>query len=86
MPRYFFHLREDDLDAVDEEGLELLDDHEAIETARQAAADLASAAVKEGRVIGEQRIEVVDSSGRVVRVITMREVVMLARPHARSNH
>jgi hypothetical protein len=83
VPRYFFHLHEQEVDAQDEEGTSLLDDQDAMAVARDGARDLAADAVKEGRVIGAQHIEVLVEDGRRVGIVTLREVVLLGPPSSK---
>jgi hypothetical protein len=80
LPHYFFHLREDNPDALDEEGMVLPDDRKAMAMGRLAARDLAAESVKEGQSIGRQYIEIVDHDGRAVGTVALREVVILVSP------
>lgn len=64
MPRYFFHVRGGPVEADDEEGSELPDAAAAERYAISAARELLAAAVIEGRLPLDERIEVSDASGR----------------------
>jgi hypothetical protein len=75
LPRYFLHLRERDLDCLDEEGMFLVDDQEAMAVARHGARSLVADALMEGHAIGHERIDVVDTDGRLVGSVTLREVI-----------
>ena len=76
VPRYFFHLY-DDLAVIDEEGVDLPDDHAAREIALQHAREMACAEVEEGRLVLDHRIDMVDESGRRVGAVSFRTAVGL---------
>ena len=79
VPRYFFHLY-DDIAVMDEEGVDLPDDHAARAIALQNAREMACAEVEEGRLVLEHRIDLVDESGRQVGAINFRTAVGLDPP------
>ena len=73
MRRYFFHIR-DFVEADDPEGIELADDVEAREYAREAARDLVCASIKErGAFNLDHRIDVADEPGTILFAVTFRE-------------
>jgi hypothetical protein len=75
MPRFFFHLHNDD-DIMDEEGLELPDVAAAEAQGRKFAVYMAAASVAEHeRLYGNHRIDVADQAGEIVNSVLFREVV-----------
>lgn len=77
MTRYFLHLH-NDIDAVDEEGLEFPDDKAALDAALVSARDLASASVKEGHLDLTHFILCVDETGRRVGVVHFADAVAVS--------
>jgi hypothetical protein len=74
VPRYFFNLF-DDVDTVDEEGLEI-SDREAAETAGLVyARAIAAEQVGHGRLTLSHRIEIADASGAVLKIIRFDDAV-----------
>jgi hypothetical protein len=74
MPRYVFHLYDDDDAATD--GVELPDLTAAREYARREVMHMAAASVAEhGRLYGEHRIDVEDQAGEVLFSVFFRDVV-----------
>ena len=66
MPRYYFHLH-NDIDAVDEEGVELSDWEEAEAHAlHEARIMFCNSAMETGRVVLSHRIDVEDEHGKVL--------------------
>ena len=80
MPRYFFHLY-DELQVLDEEGVELPDDEAARETALQNAREIACAEVEQGQLVLDHHIDMVDENGRQVGVVSFRTAVGLDPPN-----
>jgi hypothetical protein len=77
MPRYFFHLYNDDI-IVDDEGLELADLTAAEVRGRDFARDMAAASITEHQhLCGGHRIDVADSSGEIVLSICFRDAVKI---------
>ena len=74
MPRYFFHVH-DDIEALDEEGLELPDAEAALNGARDAARQLAAEQVTQGKLHLDHRIEVANDAGEVIATIAFRDCV-----------
>lgn len=72
MPRYYFHLRDDDFSA-DDEGCELPDTAAARDYALENARAIACHDVGEGGVNLDHRIEVVDEQGDAVLTVTFRD-------------
>ena len=64
MPRFFFHLY-DDMDVIDEEGVELPDAEAARAKAEANARHMACAEVLDGHLNLNHRIEVADERGEV---------------------
>jgi uncharacterized RmlC-like cupin family protein len=74
MPRYFFSLF-DDIDTLDDEGLEI-PDREAAETAGLTyARAIAAEQVGRGRLTLSHRIEVADATGAVLKTIRFGDAV-----------
>lgn len=74
MPLYRFHIR-NDIDAPDEEGQELDNLAAAHLKAIDYARDLASAAVRQGRLDLRHRIDVETEAGQVLVTVTFAEAV-----------
>ena len=76
MPRYFFHLFNDEI-TVDEEGSE----HATLEAARsyaiQNARALAAHSVLNGHLVLDHRIEISDEQGARQSTVTFREAFMI---------
>lgn len=79
MPHYFFHVRGGPVEADDEEGCELPDAAAAERYAVGAARELLAAAVLEGRLPLEERIDVTDASGRRLLSLSFGEAVRAPR-------
>jgi hypothetical protein len=75
MPRYFFHVRGGPVEAEDEEGSELPDATAAERYAIVAARELLAAAVIEGRLPLDERIDINDASGRRLQSLSFGEAV-----------
>jgi hypothetical protein len=82
MPRFYFHLF-NDITVRDSEGVELRDAAEALERAETAARGMAAESVREGRLILDHRIEVVDESGSSVGTVHFGDVVEI-KEHAKT--
>lgn len=74
VPRYFFHLYNDDV-VCDEEGQDLADLEEAHRVAVANAIEMATASVRAGELNLEHRIDVADEDGAVVCTVHFRDVV-----------
>jgi hypothetical protein len=78
MPRYLFHVL-NDIDAPDEEGHELANLAAAHLKAIDFARDLASAAVRLGRLNLTHRIDVENEAGEVLVSVTFAEAVEITK-------
>ena len=76
MPRFFFHLYDDEV-ALDAEGKELPDRAAALEEAVQSARAIACAEVAEGHLGLSHRIEVTDANDGPVVTVTFKDAVKL---------
>lgn len=77
MPRYFFHLKDGHDRLIDEVG-RLIDDPAQIDTiALKEARALIAEEAKEGSINLNQRLEVFDEGGSMVRVMQFRDAVRL---------
>jgi len=75
MPRFYFHLL-NDVDAPDEEGVELPDLNVALEHAARNARFTAAETLKEqGKVVLSHRIEIENQDGHVLATVHFRDVV-----------
>jgi hypothetical protein len=74
MPRYFFNLF-DDIDTVDEEGLELPDREAAEATGLASARAIAAEQVSRGRLTLSHRIEIADGGGAVLKTIRFDDAI-----------
>jgi hypothetical protein len=74
MPRFHFHVI-NDIDAPDEEGEELDNLSAANLKAIDYARDLASAAVRQGRLDLKHRIDVEDEHGKVLLTVTFADAI-----------
>jgi hypothetical protein len=77
MPRYFFHLRQSDGVSLDEEGVVLASDDQALLEALQAAREMLAEKLLNGEVVDGAKFEVVRTDGAVVATIPLRSVVRL---------
>lgn len=78
MPRFFFHVRDEDT-TRDEEGQELPDLDAAKREAIEGLRDLLCGEVRYGRIDLGRRIEVADEAGATVLTVTAEEAVRLER-------
>lgn len=77
MPRYYFHVF-DDLDARDDEGVELRDLNEARAYATHSARHLMSESLKEGGSFSlDHRIVVADEQCHIVATVRFRDAVKI---------
>lgn len=77
MPRYFFHLH-NNVETIDEEGLELADFGAAERVARDEARKMAAENVHSGHLCLSHSIEVTDISGKTVLLIRFGDVVTVS--------
>ena len=78
MPRFRFHVI-NDIDAPDDEGLELDNLAVAHLKAIDFARDLAAAAVRQGRLDLKHRIDVEDETGKVLAAVTFADAVEIKK-------
>jgi len=78
MARYFFHLH-NDLETIDEEGIELADLAAVRAVAEHEARAIAAQNVVHGHLALSHRIEVCDASGATVLVVRFGDVIAIER-------
>jgi hypothetical protein len=78
MPMFRFHVI-NDIDAPDEEGLELANLAAAHLKAIDFVRDLASAAVRQGRLDMKHRIDIEDDAGKVLLTVTVAEAIEVSK-------
>jgi len=76
MPRYFFHVHNDEF-VPDEEGQLFPDDSAARECALEGARDLVCMSVKNGHLNLDHYVAVADEGGQVLFHVTFREAFTL---------
>lgn len=75
VPRFYFHLI-NDVDAPDDEGVELPDLNAALEYAARSARFTAAESLKEhGRIVLNHRIDIEDEYGHVLETVHFADVV-----------
>jgi hypothetical protein len=75
MPRYFLHLH-NDIDALDEEGVELADIAAARALARHSVQFAAAESIKDNaRLVLDHRIDIADESGAIIETVRFGDVV-----------
>ncbi|WP_337269100.1 DUF6894 family protein [Oryzifoliimicrobium ureilyticus] len=77
MPRYYFHIREGDDLAHDDEGLDLPDLETAQKEALEAARDMLVELIRSGLPVNGQCFEICDEKGKVLQVVPFRKVLNL---------
>ena len=75
MPRYFFHIRENDSFDEDIEGLDLPSVDDAHTEALKAAREMVAELVRHGEPIDGMTFEVVDETGSLVHRLPFRSVI-----------
>ncbi len=73
MARYYFHIRDHGRLILDEDGLELPTDTEALAEAKAGARDLINDAALDGDDIAHQVMEIVTQDGRLVGTVPLLE-------------
>ena len=76
MPLYYFNIYNDDI-TLDDEGVELADDHAAQARGIKEARVLAADTVRQGHFTAHHRLEVVDEHQKLVAAIRFDEAVEL---------
>jgi hypothetical protein len=74
VPRYFFHLFNDET-ILDQEGAHLPNAAVALQKAAFMAREMAAESVREGRLVLAHRIEVTDEANQDIGVVHFRDVV-----------
>ena len=74
MPLYYFNIYNDDT-TLDEEGMELADEHAARAFAVKAVRELAAETALHGHLIGHHRVEYVDADQKVLGKVRFDEAV-----------
>ena len=77
MPRYYFNIYNDDV-TLDEEGVELADDHAARAFTVKAVRDLAAETTRHGHLIGHHCVEYVDAEQKVLGKVRFDEAVEIS--------
>ena len=75
MPRYFFHIVDDDGRVTDDEGLELPDLEAAMNECKEIAGELLIETFNSDQEVDNRRIEVTDSEGQVLKVCKLRDLI-----------
>jgi hypothetical protein len=74
--RYHFHIQDQGLLILDEEGIEMSGIADACIEARASALDLAMDDLRSGRAIDDRRIVIADENGTVVETVSVRELIL----------
>jgi len=75
MPRYFFHLKDEQGWIKDEEGMELPDLDAAKEEARATATALAKVTIREGKPVDGRTVVVLDEENRQLHLLAVRRMI-----------
>jgi hypothetical protein len=75
VPRYFFHICDDDGVVPDREGMDFADDNTAKAEGEASARDLLREHLRANRDVDNQRVQVEDSSGVVVATYHLRDLL-----------
>lgn len=78
MPLYYFNIYNDDI-TLDEEGVELADEHAARAFAVKAVRELAAETTLHGHLIGHHRVEYVDAKQSRLGEVRFDEAVEITR-------
>lgn len=76
MPRFYFHLFNDETNR-DDEGAECADADAALQAAARMSREMAAEAVRGGRLVLHHHIEVTDESGATVGKVHFGDVVQI---------
>jgi hypothetical protein len=82
VPRYFFHLCNDET-RRDETGVDLTNDAAAVHHGAERARALAAESVQNGQLILDHRIEIADARGNRVGTVHFRDVVEITENQER---
>ena len=77
MPLYYFNIYNDDI-TLDEEGVELADEHAAHAFAVKAVRELAAETTLHGHLAGHHRVEYVDTAQKVLGVVRFDDAVEIS--------
>ena len=80
MPRYYFHIRSDDVEILDDEGSEFPDLDTAWRKAIDGARGILSQEVLRGSLPLHERIDIEDEAGGVLRSVRFAEAVAIGIP------
>lgn len=75
MPRYYFHICDDEGTSRDEEGTELPDLEAARHEARASARDLISQYMKNRKPVKNQTLQIANETGKVLEIMDVRAVL-----------
>lgn len=82
MPRFYFNLY-NDMTSIDEEGAVLPNAAAALQRAARIAREMAAESVREGHLVLEHRLEVIDDTGELVGTVHFRDVVRVVERETR---
>jgi hypothetical protein len=75
VPRFFFHIHDDEDTVPDTEGMVFLDVETARREGEQSARELLAADIRAGRAVDRQRVEVVQEDGSSVATYFLRDLI-----------
>jgi hypothetical protein len=75
VPRYFFHICDDEGMSRDEEGTELPDLEAARNEARASARDLIANYLKTGKPVKNQTVQIANAEGTILEIMDVRAVL-----------
>ena len=75
MPRYFFHIHDNDFDVWDDEGMIFADDVAAKREGETSARDILGHDIRWGIPICGRHVEVVNSEGHIVAIYGLQNIV-----------
>jgi hypothetical protein len=78
MPLFYLHIRDGDDVVENPDGSDLPDIEAAKEEARVSARYILAESVRAGKLIGNQKFEIVDEVGNLCATLLMREVLRLS--------
>ncbi|MBY3054443.1 DUF6894 family protein [Rhizobium laguerreae] len=77
MPKYFFHVRRNDVFEEDLEGIDLASPEQACEEATAAAREIAAERIRMGNPLDGDVFEIVTEDGTLVATVPFRSAVQL---------
>ena len=75
MPRFFFHIRDDQGCVPDEEGIVLANMDEAWVEALRTARDIVADQLRDDKAMEGQKIEITDAAGQVLETLAFKEAL-----------